>query len=322
MENAVDKLRSITKESFASETDRQLAVAEARALIARIESPWETGFRQSWIEPSRMACLEITRELDLWTKWVSNGGAPKTLEEIAKLVTCDYDLLGGWLSPRLLFISSLVKTCHSMYNTNSTEKLLYKARVIWNLAGTHLLDVVQPGVFGLTAFTAALGDGPQIASTVALYFSSQGPAFSTLPSYVKEINFKNPTDHVNGAFAKWAKAPLWEWLKSNPEAEKIIGTVMQTYGANRPVLSQLYPIDRILSSTSGDGNIVLVDIGGSIGHDLLAFAKTQDFPPESLVLEDRPAVLENAGELVPAIKKLEYDFFTPQPIEGAAAYYL
>lgn len=97
MEDIVSKLRSITKESFASENDRQLAVMEARALVARIESPWETAFRQSWIEPARMVCLEITNKLDLWTKWVADGGAPKSLDEIAKLVTCDYQLLSRFL---------------------------------------------------------------------------------------------------------------------------------------------------------------------------------------------------------------------------------
>lgn len=193
------------------------------------------------------------------------------------------------------------------------------ARVIWQLAGTNLLKVVKPGVFGLTPFTAALGDGPQIASTVALYFEVQGPALHTLPSYVEDLGFKNPTDQVNGSFAKWAKAPLWEWLKEHPDAEKVIGTVMQTYAGNRPTLSQVYPTDKLLSGTS---DVVLVDVGGSLGHDLLAFSKISDFKPQSLVLQDRAPVLENAGELIPAIKKMEYDFFTPQPVEGAAAYYL
>ncbi|EED17232.1 O-methyltransferase, putative [Talaromyces stipitatus ATCC 10500] len=289
MANIASNLRSISKESFTSESDRQQAVAEARALITRLESPWETAFRQSWIEPSRMACLEIGNKIGLWDKWVADGSGPKTLEEISKLVTCDYQLL---------------------------------SRIVWQLAGTNLLKVVQPGVFGLTPFTVALGDGPQIASTVPLYFEVQGPALHTLPSYVEGINFQNPTDQVNSSFAKWAKAPLWEWLKEHPDAEKVIGTVMQTYAGNRPTLSQVYPTEKLLNGASGESSVVLVDVGGSLGHDLLSFSKIFDFKPETLVLQDRAPVLENAGELIPAIKKLEYDFFTPQPVEGAAAYYL
>lgn len=93
MADIASTLRSISKDSFISESDRQKAVTEARALIARLESPWETAFRQSWIEPSRMACLEIGNKIGLWTKWVADGSAPKTLEEISKLVTCDFQLL-------------------------------------------------------------------------------------------------------------------------------------------------------------------------------------------------------------------------------------
>lgn len=195
------------------------------------------------------------------------------------------------------------------------------ARIIWQLAGTHLLEVVQPGVFGLTPFTASLGKGPQIASTVGLYFEVQGPVFHALPRYVEGIGFQNPSDTANGAFAKWAGAPVWEWLKTNPNAEKIIGTVMQTYASNRPHISEIYPSNKLVDSAPKDG-VVLVDIGGSVGHDLLFFAQKHNSQPGTLILQDRPAVLENAGQLPSAIKKMEYDFFTPQPVQGAAAYYL
>lgn len=101
MADIPSQLRSITRESFSSDSDRQLAVAEARALLSRIETPWETGFRQSWIEPSCMACLKITSNLDLWTKWVENGGAPKTLDELFKFVIADYTLFCELHQPSL-----------------------------------------------------------------------------------------------------------------------------------------------------------------------------------------------------------------------------
>lgn len=199
--------------------------------------------------------------------------------------------------------------------------MYHEARVICQLAGTCLLEVVQPGVFGLSSFTEALGKGPAMTSTVSLYFDVQGPAVHTIPSYVEETNYQNPSDPAGGPFSKWAKQPIWEWLKDYPAAEKVIGTVMQTYAANRPTLSQVYPTEQIVSNATND-NIVLVDIGGSIGHDILSFAQIHDFKPGTLVLQDRPAVIENAGDLVPAIKKMEYDFFTPQPVQEAAVYYL
>lgn len=170
-----------------------------------------------------------------------------------------------------------------------------------------------------------MGDGPHVASTVSLYFEVQGPVLHSLPKYLESIGFQNPTDTANGAFTYWAGVPVWEWLKSNPAAEEIIGNVMQANAANRPGLSEVYPHANRLVENSGDGGVVLVDVGGSIGHDILTFArahKLNNSGQKQLVLQDRPAVLENAGDMGPFIQKMEYDFFTPQPVQGAAAYYM
>ncbi|KAH8689898.1 putative O-methyltransferase [Talaromyces proteolyticus] len=290
MADIPSQLRAITRNSFTSNADREFAVAEARALLSRIESPWETAYRQSWIEPARMASLEITNKLDIWKKWAAAGGSPKSIEELSKLVTCDHTLL---------------------------------SRVIWQLAGAHMLEVVRPGVFGLTPFTAALAEGPQIPSTVSLYIDMQGPALRSLPSFVQSTGFQNPTDHVNGLFRYWTGKTVWDWLKANPETEKVVGTVMQTYAMNRPSLSDIYPTGELINSIQDD-TAVLVDCGGSIGHDLTSFAKVhgKDLKPGSLILQDQPVVIEEAGDLDPTIKKMDHDFFTPQPIKGATAYYM
>ena len=68
MANPVSQLRSISKESCSTEEVRKAAVSEARALINRLETPWETGFRYTWLHPARMACLRIAMQLDLFKK--------------------------------------------------------------------------------------------------------------------------------------------------------------------------------------------------------------------------------------------------------------
>jgi hypothetical protein len=67
---------------------------------------------------------------------------------------------------------------------------------------------------------------------------------------------------------------------------------------------------------------LLVDIGGGLGHDLAAFHAR--FPSLSgrLILQDLPAVINDIEELSPSIERTVYDFFTPQPVKGARAYYL
>jgi hypothetical protein len=183
-----------------------------------------------------------------------------------------------------------------------------------------MLDIVKPGVFGLTQFTSELAE-PAIASTVDMYFEVNGPINFILPAYVASLNYQNPTDAVNGNFQHWCGQPLWEWLKTHPKAEAVIGTVMAAYAANRPSLAEVYPTDELVKNAQED-SVLLVDCGGGVGHDTAAFARTHPQKPGKLVLQDRPAVIENAGSLDPSIEKMEYDFFTPQPIKGAAAYYL
>ena len=69
----------------------------------------------------------------------------------------------------------------------------------------------------------------------------------------------------------------------------------------------------------------LVDVGGSTGHDILALKKTHPNLTGRLVLQDLPATTESVDADVLAVDGIEhmaYDFFTPQPIQGAKAYHL
>lgn len=69
---------------------------------------------------------------------------------------------------------------------------------------------------------------------------------------------------------------------------------------------------------------LMVDIGGSVGHDILAFENAHEGRfPGKLVLEDLPLVVSTAA--LPSSSSIEvvaHDFFTPQPVQGAKAYYL
>lgn len=64
---------------------------------------------------------------------------------------------------------------------------------------------------------------------------------------------------------------------------------------------------------------LLVDIAGGKGHDLQAFHDSfYGHYQGDLVLQEIKGVLEEIkeGDLEQSIKKMEYDFFTPQPIKG------
>lgn len=85
---------------------------------------------------------------------------------------------------------------------------------------------------------------------------------------------------------------------------------------------EFYPVRERLRVTS-PSDILLVDIGGGIGHDIAKFCAAFPDLPGRLVLQDAPAVLQQA-ELPSAIEAIAHDFFKPQPtqFQNAKAYYL
>jgi len=67
-----------------------------------------------------------------------------------------------------------------------------------------------------------------------------------------------------------------------------------------------------------EDDVLLVDMGGSIGHDLSEFKRKWPDAPGRLILQDLPTVLCHAQGLDPAIQVTPHDFFTPQPVKGTS----
>jgi hypothetical protein len=83
------------------------------------------------------------------------------------------------------------------------------------------------------------------------------------------------------------------------------------------------PVEEILGNPTNSDAVLLVDIGGNVGNDLLGFHKAFPDLPGRLMLEDLPAsVVKLDEEDLKPIEVVGHDFFTPQPITGAKAYFL
>ena len=72
----------------------------------------------------------------------------------------------------------------------------------------------------------------------------------------------------------------------------------------------------VKGAKSKDDSVFIVDIGGSIGHDLAEFEKKHPDTPGRLVLQDLPAVLGQIESLDENIERMAYDFYTEQPLLG------
>ena len=83
--------------------------------------------------------------------------------------------------------------------------------------------------------------------------------------------------------------------------------------------------DKDGAGEGGGGGVLLVDIGGGRGHDLVKFKERFPDHPGGLVLQDQAeTIAEVDGQLgVGGVECIAHDFFQPQPqpMHGARAYH-
>jgi hypothetical protein len=76
-----------------------------------------------------------------------------------------------------------------------------------------------------------------------------------------------------------------------------------------------YPVKERLGDARED-EVLVVDIGGGAGHDLLGFRERYPEVKGRLVLEELPYVIDQVGGKLDGVELVEHDFYTPQPIKG------
>ena len=138
-----------------------------------------------------------------------------------------------------------------------------------------------------------------------------------IPS-LQKIGYRCPKEGKETPFYNAQQATKFEWLKQNPVQRKYFDNYM---AARRKEVLQwwdVFSVEQHLArqSVPNSDAVLLVDVGGSHGHDLLGFAKCYPSIPGKLVLEDLPETLESVASLPERIEVIAYDFFTPQPVIG------
>ena len=76
---------------------------------------------------------------------------------------------------------------------------------------------------------------------------------------------------------------------------------------------EFFPVESVISkdfAAEDKETVLLVDIGGGIGHDLRAFKARFPTLPGRLVLQDLPRVVDSITNRPDGIELLKYDFFT------------
>jgi hypothetical protein len=84
---------------------------------------------------------------------------------------------------------------------------------------------------------------------------------------------------------------------------------------------ETYPVTENLIVKS-PSDTLLVDIGGGLGHDLIALKDRFPDLPGKLILQELAVVINDVKDLPIGIEAMAHDFFKPQQVKNAKAYYL
>lgn len=143
-----------------------------------------------------------------------------------------------------------------------------------------------------------------------------GPVYQTIPAFLKETNYRNPTDGMHTAFQYAWKTDLsiFGWFQDHPFEASHFNNFMKAQRMSTPNCFSFFKLDEMCQGCSPD-EPVFVDIGGGIGHQCAALL--QKFPnlPGKVILQDLPAVTAEA-KVPPRVQVMAHDFFTTQPVKG------
>ncbi|KAG6845853.1 hypothetical protein H0H87_002544 [Tephrocybe sp. NHM501043] len=217
----------------------------------------------------------------------------------------------------------------------------YSARILRFLATRHIFREVTPDVFANNKLSSLLLKNKSIAEIeadplasfdagpFAGYVSAAADESLASSKHLREFlqNPKQAAAPFNIAFKTDAK--LWEWYEEpgNELRNRRFSSAMKGGAADR------YPAELFIHGSGlkdlNDGDVV-VDVGGSLGTCTFHFYKA--FPNLKYVVQDLDKVIlsaedfwkENAPEAVSSdkVKLQAHNFFTPQPVKGAALYFL
>lgn len=288
MTEQLENIRAIDAATFSNESLRATAVQEVYSLLSRIESPYETAWRISMTFPNQFACLKVAVDLKLFNRWLDfNNGVASTFQEIAALVPeCDPELL---------------------------------LRVLRVLSSTHVLWADSEGTYFMTPFAIGLVK-EDMAGIIECCFEFVAPGSLHTPIFLAASNYRDPQGGENDNFKHYSGIGGWEYLAANPAVTANLGRYMKASGRFRGTFSAIYSPAAQLSGQEDE--VLVVDVGGSVGHDLQAFKKAYPHAIGKLVLQDLPDVIKNATDLDPSIDKMGYDFFTEQPVKGRCLHFL
>lgn len=157
--------------------------------------------------------------------------------------------------------------------------------------------------------------------------ASTGASQLRLHEYSRKRGWVNPTDSGDASLQYACKTDkqFFDYIASLGYGEHF-NNHMRGYRLGRKpwVAPGFYPVkERLVDGfVGGDDTPLIVDIGGSVGHDMEQFHEYHPDAPGKLIVQDLQRVIDGIKNINLVVTPMAYDFLTEQPVKGARAYYM
>ncbi|KAL8702635.1 MAG: hypothetical protein Q9201_004195 [Fulgogasparrea decipioides] len=210
--------------------------------------------------------------------------------------------------------------------TDSIERFIFQPhqnaaiRIAINL--NLFVLVGEKGTDGVNAEELSYSSGAEPALIGQAYvFDEAAFSLSRMPAYLEETEYKNPTDDARGPFQFAFQTPfgMFEFLNQRPKRLNVFNTFMEGQREGRVPWFATYEVEQSLCNdfkSRAENSVLIVDVGGNRGHDMVAFRNAFPTQPGRLIVQDLPETIRGIEHPVPGVEFMEYDFFTPQSVIG------
>lgn len=153
------------------------------------------------------------------------------------------------------------------------------------------------------------------------------PIGAALPSFIQQKSLHQFLHNgKKTAFEQTYKKSFFQFFAEDENHRRYFDDYMAARRVGLMNWHEVFPFDPLLTkeAKTGPDAVLLVDVGGNVGHELASFAHAHKYHPGKLILQDLPQLIEKVekkGRPKGVDECMGYDFFTPQPVKGARAYY-
>ncbi|GIJ97933.1 hypothetical protein Aspvir_000039 [Aspergillus viridinutans] len=265
-------------------------LAAIRKLQLAAEKPIDTTSRVNF-QVMQNICVRVAIERKLLHA-IAENGEPITSAELSRVTDTD-ELLVVRVMRVLTAIGFAIETANQTYAANET---------------THF--EILPGSIAAVKhhFEPDFGMGAKLID----YMRGPGVSqFADEPGQQTLFKYAHGFDKIFGM------------LEQNPEQKQAFDDYMAARRlTNQPQWFETYPAaERLRDVRNCPDSVLLVDVAGGPGQEISRFRQRHPDSPGRIILQDLPLTLNRIEKIPAGIEPMEHDFFNPQPVKGARAYF-